>query len=153
MKFSNGFTLVSKMAGNGTHESASTGIAYERGKHFWLVKIIRAANNYTMIGVSETLAPYQPYPGANPFATGKSLYGHNGHCYENDMNSDYGIGTFQQGCYVGLLLDMDNKAVKFSINGIEGKEKTLTGNSYHFIVNIHTSYDAVEIIQEHCWHT
>jgi hypothetical protein len=61
--FSNDNTLFSKKLGDTKHQSASTGKCYSKGKHFWLVKIIKSTSNYIMIGVAETLAPYEPFPG------------------------------------------------------------------------------------------
>ena len=151
--FHNGLAVVKHTGGNG-HVSVSTGKPFTYGKHYFEVKIIRCTSNACMVGVQSSLSPLTPYPGLNPFATGKAIYGNNGYCYRDNTNADYGLGGFGPGDYVGLLLDMNEKKVTFFINGRKGAPMDLqdpTG-TYYFMINVHTVGDCVEFLPQYCWH-
>jgi len=150
--FLNGYG-VTKVSGGAEHDSVSTGVPYSNGIHHFVIKIIKCANNYCMVGVQETLAALSPFPG-HASIPGVSLYGHNGFCYVGGSYPDYSLGGFGPGDYVGLTLNMraNPKTVTFSINGREGLPKTLTGATYYFIVNVHTAGDSVKLCNNYCYH-
>lgn len=147
----NGLAVVKHTGGNG-HVSVSTGQPFTYGKHYFEVKIVRCVSNYCMVGVQSTLLPLTPYAGANPFATGKSIYGANGHCYRDNTSADYGLGGFGPGDYVGLRLDMDAKKVTFSINGRNGASMDLVDDTYYFVVNVYSVGDTVKLLPKYCSH-
>ena len=149
--FHNGLAVVKHTGGNG-HVSVSTGKPFTYGKHYFEVKIVRCVSNYCMVGVQSTLQPLTPYAGANPFATGKSIYGANGHCYRDNTSADYGLGGFGPGDYVGLLLDMDAKKVTFYINGRSGAPMDLVDHTYYFVINVHSVGDTVKLLPKYCRH-
>ena len=149
--FHNGLAVCKHAGGNG-HVSVSTGKPFTYGKHYFEVKIVRCANNYCMVGVQSSLAPLSPYPGANPFATGKAIYGANGHCYRDNTSADYGLGGFGPGDYVGLHLDMDAKKVTFYINGRSGAAMDLADSTYYFVINVYSVGDTVKLLPKYCRH-
>ena len=149
--FHNGLAVVKHTGGNG-HVSVSTSEPFTYGKHYFEVKIVRCVNNACMVGVQSALQPLTPYAGANPFATGKSIYGNNGHCYRDNTNADYGLGGFGPGDYVGLLLDMDAKKVTFYINGRSGAPMDLVDHTYYFVINVHSVGDTVKLLPKYCRH-
>jgi len=149
----NGRVVVKKKdAPQNQHSSATTGCSFQRGRHYIEVKLIRCANNHCMVGVQSHLGPLTPFPGHSIFPTGKSFYGHNGHIYSGGTNANYNMGGFGPGDYIGVLLDMDRKKVTFFINGQSGEELALEEESYHFIVNVYSNFDAVKILPRYCWH-
>ena len=151
--FHNGLAVVKHTGGNG-HVSVSTGKPFTYGKHYFEVKIVRCASNHCMVGVQSSLSPLTPYPGTNPFATGKAIYGANGHCYRDNTSADYGLGGFGPGDYVGLLLDMNEKKVTFYVNGRNGTAMDLqdpTG-TYYFVINVYSVGDVVKLLPKYCRH-
>ena len=151
--FHNGLAAVKHTGGDGW-VSVSTGKPFKYGKHYFEVKIVRCVGNCCMVGVQSSLPPLTPYPGANPFATGKAIYGNNGHCYRDNTNADYDIGVFGPGDYVGLLLDMNEKKVTFFINGRNGAPMDLqdpTG-TYYFVIGVYSVGDAVKLLPKYCRH-
>jgi len=152
MKLFHGNLAVVKFQGGSGWIVATLGTLFTQGKHYLECKIIRALSNHVMIGVQESTTVFAPYPGASPLSTGKGFYGSNGHCYFDNSSSDYGLGTFGAGDYVGALLDMDNKNISFTLNGREGATRPLAGNAYCFVVSVHSVGDAVEILPEFCYH-
>jgi len=151
--FLNGYG-VTKVSGGAEHNSVSTGLPYSNGIHHFVIKIIKCASNYCMVGVQETLAALQPYPGHASIPTGVSLYGSNGFCYAGGSKSVNSLGGFGPGDYVGITLNMraNPKTVTFSMNGKEGLPKTLTGATYYFIVNVYTAGDSVKLCSNYCYH-
>lgn len=149
--FHNGLTVVRHTGGSG-HVSVSTGKPFSSGKHYFEIKVVRCLDNHCMIGVQSALNPLTPYAGLKPFDSGKSLYGYNGHCYYDNTNSDYGLGGFVPGDYVGLHLDMDAKTVTFFINGRGGAPRNLAGTTYYFVINVYSVGDTVELLPQYCAH-
>eukprot|EP01113_Clastostelium_recurvatum_P038908 TRINITY_DN5880_c0_g2_i1.p1 TRINITY_DN5880_c0_g2~~TRINITY_DN5880_c0_g2_i1.p1 ORF type:complete len:346 (-),score=30.91 TRINITY_DN5880_c0_g2_i1:171-1055(-) len=149
--FHNGLAMV-KYQGGESHDSASLVNAYLHGQHYIEFRMIKCANGYCVIGVQESLAVLGTYPGYGANASGRAIYGHDGHYYEKNTHTDYGLGGFRSGDYVGVLLDMNAKQVTFYVNGRAGEAKALTGPSYYVIANLHTVGDAVELMPTYCWH-
>eukprot|EP01113_Clastostelium_recurvatum_P003153 TRINITY_DN1136_c2_g2_i1.p1 TRINITY_DN1136_c2_g2~~TRINITY_DN1136_c2_g2_i1.p1 ORF type:complete len:327 (-),score=28.37 TRINITY_DN1136_c2_g2_i1:260-1156(-) len=148
--FHDGLAMV-KFQGGAEHDGASLVNEYRHGQHYIEFRVIKCHNNYCMIGVQESLAVLNTYPGHGANASGKAIYG-NSHCYESGTNADYGLGGFGPGDYVGVLLDMNARQVTFYVNGRAGQAKTLTGPAYYIIANVHTVGDAVKLRPAYCWH-
>jgi len=138
----------------GVHASVTTGVEFTAGQHYLEWRLLRCVNNYCMLGVAEyPLQVFTPYPGCGALASGRCLYGHNGHCYRDGTSAPYGLGVFGPGEYVGVLLDMDARTVAFSINGRLGDSLPLAGKGGHcFVANLYTQGDAIELLPQHCWH-
>jgi len=149
--YNNGLAMV-KFQNGSAHDSFTTGIKYVKGVHFLMFRVIRSVSSYCMIGVQSELKELTPYPGHSSFPTGKALYGANGHVYADGSSSDYGLGGYQAGDYVGCLLDMNKKCLVLSINGRAGKELPLADNGYYMVANVYYVGDSVEIMPQQCYH-
>ena len=150
--FHGGWAMV-KVKDTKSHDSASSGVAFTTGKHYLECRIIRCTSNLCMIGVQDSLDNWTGHPGHASHSSGKALYGNNGHCYHDDTNDDYGLGVFGPGDYVGVLLDMDARAVCWTVNGRKGATRPLIGKAYCIAVNLYSVGDALEILPEYSYHS
>jgi len=142
-------TVATKLV-DGWH-CVSTNEQCQNGKFFWLVRILNIPSGHIMVGIVEQTQTLDTHPGTGIYQSGKGFYGANGHMYHDNTSEDYGIGGFSSCFYVGTLLDMDQKTVKFSVNGIEGEAKKITQNSCYFVIGLHSAKSSIEIVQKHCW--
>jgi len=153
--FHRGLAVVKARNGSDDDSGASvtTGASYDSGRHYIECRVIRCARDaYFMLGVQEgPVADGSGYPGDEAHRTGKGLHG-DGTLHAGREDTDYGLGEFGPGDYVGVLLDMDAKSVAFSVNGRQGRAMSLSGGAYHIVANLEGLGSAAELVPEFCWH-
>jgi len=63
---------------------------------------------------------------------------------------DYGIGIFRQGDYITLDLDLLDRTITWSINGIKGAQIPIMEANYFFQVWLLREEDSVQILPKFC---
>jgi len=132
---------------------------YKEGVVYYEFRVIQTIKGAMLIGV--TNKKERAYPGSsNEF--GQSYYLYDGCVRKNGKEIKYGINSITQrpivgaGGYVGILLNLSTKKVRWSLNGVRGQEWDLPmvdyGDSWYISVNSHSEYDAIEIVPQHCYH-
>jgi hypothetical protein len=97
----------------------TTGIELTEGKHYWEVELVSQSVSCIFIGISRpNLDPAGDYTLSTCTdawfinATGGTLHG-------NGKDLSDGAGPYKQGDRVGVLLDLDNRSLRFFKNGVE----------------------------------
>jgi hypothetical protein len=97
----------------------TTGIELTEGKHYWEVELVSESLGGIYIGISR--------PNLDPTGTycrmectdGWFINAFNGGLYGNTKQDDDQAGGYKQGDRVGVLLDLDNGALRFFKNGVQ----------------------------------
>ena len=139
------------MRGVDQHCNVITGNPLTQGQHFFAVRIILSvvAKNYIFCGVSKERGEGSLVGFCENGMNGVSFYG-TGNTYPG--NVPYGRGTAPSGSTVGIFLDLDNKFVRFEVNGWAGENKPLDDGPYYFHCSLYSQFDAIELLPELCWH-
>lgn len=72
--------------------------------------------------------------------------------YQGSSITAYGLPTWTAGTIVGVELNMNAKTARWSVNGVFGPSKTLTGTSYSIAVAFYQTPDNVRVLPELCYH-
>lgn len=114
--FSNNNRTVSKTSGGSSWVSFVAKYGFRRGKWYWEYEIdTNSASNNDMVGVVGMEHSLSNYPGQSVYGTG--YYGNNGRNYFAGTGTVYG-NSFTAGDVVGVALDVDNRKLWFSKNGV-----------------------------------
>jgi hypothetical protein len=88
------------------------------GKHFWEVELLSESMGIN-IGISRpNLGPAGEY-WRRACTDAWFMYAKSGSLWGNGKESDNRAGVYKQGDRVGVLLDLDNRSLRFFKNGVE----------------------------------
>jgi hypothetical protein len=101
------------------HSLTTTGIELTEGKHYWEVELLSENLGNTFIGISRPNLDPTGNHLERDCTDGWFIRSGAGSLYGNGKQNDDFAGEYKQGDRVGVLLDLDNGALRFFKNGVE----------------------------------
>jgi hypothetical protein len=96
----------------------TTEIELTEGRHYWEVQLLSESMSGIYVGISRpNLDPTGDYINYNTDATWL-ICADNGALFGNGKHEDDGAGAYKQGDRVGVLLDLNDRSLRFFKNGI-----------------------------------
>jgi len=142
-----GLAVVCDLDAPDERATTTTGTRYTCGRHYIEFCIIRE-RDYISVGVTPHSAdtPVAERSGDILFACDGNVYGH-----RDQVMINSGM-PFDEGNYVGVLLDMDAGTVAFHVNSHCVGTVNVPGEAYSIGVSLNNQGESVKLAPKHCWH-
>jgi hypothetical protein len=96
-----------------------TGVELTEGRHYWEVKVLSEEVGNLFIGISRPNLDPTEYYCKQDCTDSWFMHIFNGSLYGNGKYCNDGVGCFEQGDRVGVLLDLDDGSLRFFKNGAQ----------------------------------